>query len=484
MYRKLLVILALILAFADAKAQDLRFPYIVEVKEDADMQLSDSAFYKIARSVVFPVNKFNIPEHSPFYGELMYHVIPSMNARGYRLESITIRGAASPEGPTGWNQFLGEHRMKSLFNLIDKYMEEPSCTDCLKKDVMPEDYNYLLYMMADKGDKDYDRVKSYVDRYQHTNVEILKQRLMNLEGGALWSRLLKEYFPELRAARVVLFFRKSPNAKPELPGIKQIKEDEVAFTLDKDVYYPQMNIVTPWLDESFFIGRRPRRELLSLKTNLAMYGAYVPKYGWCPLPNVSVEFYPKHGHFTLQGDFDCPWWIGNTTNHKYFELRNYTIEGRYYVRSSNKSYTNGLPNGKAAFKGFYVSAYTNAFLYQIGLNKDDGWIGEGLGAGLGLGYVVPLGKRNQHWRLEIGAQFGFFRTKYDPFVYGCPVEKIEDGLYYYDFMGDADDFKKRQYRFTWLGPTRAGITLSYDLLYRKNGKKGVSFRHEEKGGTK
>ena len=41
-------------------------------------------------------------------------------------------------------------------------------------------------------------------------------------------------------------------------------------------------------------------------------------------------------------------------------------------------------------------------------------------------------------------------------------------------------FKTRQYRFSWFGPTRVGITLSYDLLYRRLAKRGVSFRKSEK----
>ena len=81
-------------------------------------------------------------------------------------------------------------------------------------------------------------------------------------------------------------------------------------------------------------------------------------------------------------------------------------------------------------------------------------------------------------------RFGFFSSKYDPFVYGCPVENVKDGKYYYDYRGDADLFKKRQYRYTWFGPTRVGISLTYDLLYRRIGKKGASLkRWEKKGGT-
>ncbi|MBQ0023920.1 MAG: DUF3575 domain-containing protein [Prevotellaceae bacterium] len=472
-------ILAMMLVPQNANAQTSHFPYVVEVRDEADMQLSDSVFYKIARSVVFPVNKYNIPENSEFYNELMYQIIPDMNARGYRLESITIRGAASPEGPYGWNCFLGKQRMKALFDIIDRNMAEPSCFDCLKKNDIPEDYTYLLYMMQENGDKDYERVKSYVDRYLNTNVEVLKQRLMNLDGGALWKRLLKQYFPELRAARVVLFFRKLAIKQPVI----EVREIEPPVI-------PELDTILPLQFENI-PQRIPRRELLSVKTNMLFDFAYMP-FGYkdfCPIPNVAIEYYPLHGHFTYGAMFDCPWWAGSITDHKYFQVRNYTLESRYYFRSGD---IDKQPAGNgAAFKGAYISAYAHAFIYGIGWSDNKGfdgpgsigghgWQGEGAGAGLGFGYVMPL-SRNQHWRLEFSAQFGFFRTKYDPYIYGCPVEEKNDGLYYYVWYRDADEFEERKYRFNWIGPTRVSVQISYDLLYRRNAKRGASLKAWEGG---
>lgn len=120
---KLLLIFSLtLLGLLGAHASAFDYPYVRAVNGEADMELSDSVFYKIARSVVFPVNKYHIQENSTFYQELINDVIPEMNAQGYHLESITIRGAASPEGPYKWNQFLGQARMKALFDLIDTNM--------------------------------------------------------------------------------------------------------------------------------------------------------------------------------------------------------------------------------------------------------------------------------------------------------------------------------------------------------------------------
>ena len=477
----LISMLAVIMA---ASAEAFHFPYIREVKSDADMELSDSVFYKIARSVIFPVNKFHIEENSGFYQELVYDIIPDMNARGYRLESITIRGAASPEGPYTWNQFLGKARMKTLYDLIDSNMEQPSCEDCLKKTDIAEDYRYLLYMMAEADDKDYDRVKELVDRYNDSNIQLLKQRLMALDGGTLWKRLLHRYFPELRAARVVLFFKQVVGVQKMQDELKKPDEPAIAMP-DMALVPPSMPVMPPP------VVREPRRELLSVKTNLLFDFAYMPGgyNAFCPIPNVAIEYYPKHGHFTYGAMFDCPWWQGGTKNHKYFQVRNYTLETRYYLKSGD---IDQRPPGQgAAFRGLYFSAYVHTGLYGIGWSDTKGfdypgamgghgWQGEGGGAGIGLGYVLPISKMG-HWRLEFLAQFGYFRSKYDPYIYGCPVEEKNDGLYYYVWYRDADEFQERQYRFDWLGPTRVGIQVSYDLLYRKNNKRGASFKAWEGG---
>ena len=121
----------------------------------------------------------------------------------------------------------------------------------------------------------------------------------------------------------------------------------------------------------------------------------------------------------------------------------------------------------------------HAGLYGICFDADRGWEGEGAGGGLGIGYVMPLTKTG-HWRLEFGAQVGFFTTKYDPYQFENPVNpSYRDGLYYYKWTQKPSLFKKRQYRWNWIGPTRVGITLSYDLLYRRIQKRGASFKSYE-----
>ena len=81
---------------------------------------------------------------------------------------------------------------------------------------------------------------------------------------------------------------------------------------------------------------------------------------------------------------------------------------------------------------------------------------------------------------KFGLQAGFFRCKYDPYQYENPIDPTyHDDLYYYKWTLEPELFKKRQYRWNWIGPTRIGITLSYDLLYRRQQKRGASFKATE-----
>lgn len=505
---KKLLILAIVFFYVFSasalKRQDgvsSQFPYVFLLSDSVvvPLPISDEDFYTHAQGVVFPVNKYSIPENNAWLRELQNKVEPWAREHGLELKYIELRGAASPEGPLDWNTRLATKRSASLRDTLRTIFAVNYDLVSPTTPQHPEDYSALIYQMRKKNDPDLALVEGIVKQYDDDRAA-LKKELQTQGGGRLWRRLLREYFPNIRAARVVLYFKyrddtRKSKAKTDIEPVLML--DSVPFTrkeLEDLLTAKVENIPLVPLEIQSTNERIPRRELLSVKTNLLFDFAYMP-FGYndfCPIPNVAIEYYPLHGHFTYGAMFDCPWWKGGVANHKYFQARNYTAEMRYYFRSGDVD-KRGIGNG-AAFKGVYLSAYANAAMYGIGWgDKKDidvpgtmdghGWMGEGAGAGLGVGYVVPLSKKG-HWRLELSAQFGVFWTKYDPYVFGCPVENVKDGLYYYDYKGDADLFKKREYMLTWLGPTRVGVTISYDLLYRHNNKRRASFRAWEKGGSR
>ncbi len=453
------------------------YPYVLVSADRNIPDIPDSTFYRIARKVTFPVNEWAIPDTSDFARELREEILPEARRQGLSLASIMMRGAASPEGPRRFNTILAERRLHAVLDLIRADLPQVEDDSISTRGSIPEDYPYLVRLMREAADPDLHTVDSLVTLYINTDVPRLKRELVAVRGSALWWRLHRQYFPALRTTHIILVFRRPDtrelvthdHVKPVTPAPVIPSEDEGSVT-------PPAPVIPSEAGES---ERLPRRELISVKTNVLMDFAYLPGYdGFCPMPNVAIEIYPRHGHFTYGASFDCPWWQGNTTNHKYFQVRNYQVESRYYFRTGDVN-VRGYGNS-AAYRGWYLQAYGHLALFGIGFGEKRGWQGEGGGAGLGAGYVLPI-SRDGHWRLEFGLQAGWFRCKYDPYQYNCPVDpEVHNGQYYYKWEYDADLFRRRQHRWTWLGPTRVGITLSYDILYRKRDARGTSFRKWEK----
>lgn len=445
--------------------------YIRFLDEGESISLTDEDFIDHAGRVTFPVNEFRIPSNAPLLKQLEGDVLPIINREGYELLHIYIRGAASPEGSYAHNKQLGEKRAKALTDFVVSRLSVPVSEQSFSLDIDFEDYRSLCLFLSRAQDNYYSRVQALCDKYlPSNNVAQLKKELQKAEGGKLWKHLLTNYFPSLRTARIMLVFRQKKVEQPVAEQAPQVEEQPV---VEMPVVESPATAAVVFEEPQVL----PRREFLSVKSNLLLDVAYMPGYNrWCPIPNVAIEYYPKKGHFTYGASFDFPWWQDYDA-HKYFQIRNYQLESRYYLRSGDMA-SNPLGEG-AAFRGLYLQAYAHLALFGICFDADRGWVGEGAGAGLGVGYVMPISK-NGHWRLEFGLQAGYFRCKYDPYQYENPVDPTyRDHLYYYKWSLDPELFKKRQYRYNWLGPTRVGITLTYDLLYRRINKKGVSFKNQE-----
>ena len=501
-----------------------RYPYVIVIDEGDDVDISDDYFYQYAASVVFNVSKTELPANDKTLKELRETVLPRISRDSLKVVRVKMRGAASPEGPVDFNRFLSQQRQRTLYDFVAEQLRIPQ-GDRLVLETVTEDYTYLYKRMMQDGDPDCEKVKRLFDEYMpREQYAELKKALQTIDGGRLWRRMLVTYFPSLRAARMVIVCQRRPMGPAEpvapldiaplkpvvpvvpvapvelapikpiapivpvklpdsvkttvLPIIPGLPMPEVRDTLP----HVRLNLVPylPRTQSQSWVERYPRRELLSIKTNMLLYGVYMPGYGkWCPIPNIAIEFYPLRGHFTYGASFDCPWWQ-NYWGHKYFQARNYQVEARYYFRSGS---IDRRPEGKGpAFRGWYVQAYAHATVYGICFDENRGWVGEGGGGGLGVGYVLPISKKG-HWRLEFQLQAGLFITKYDPYQFENAVNpNFHDQRYYYKWTQKPELFKSRQYRFTWFGPTRVGVTLSYDLLYRRARKKTNGVRMPE--GTK
>lgn len=483
----MLTVFVSVFSQSDDSARFSKYPYIFILDENQEPSITDEQFYKVALKVIFPVDVYRVDSTQESVKELIRDLIPKINTDSLKPHAMMVKGASSPEGPYRWNQTLSRERSAHAFDYINRHLKFPE--EHSTYDDQPEDYGQLLFLMKEANDPSYKVVKSLVDKYHKAGkLAQLKQQLKRIDGGRLWNRLYKIYYPKLRVARVVLFFKKKAQAssssvssgnsgmpnKPDSIAIEILPEQE---TVPKLIIEPYGNIEKPVLcgadliqepdskEVPFVPLRLYRRHVLGIRTNLLYDFFYLPGHYWAPSPNVQLEYYPLTGHFTANLSFTGPYWH-HWSRQQFWQIRDYVLEGRYYFV------------GQGQFIGPYVSGYVHTNIYGIGLSKTKGWEGEGLGAGAIIGYTMNI-SRNKRWRLEFSLGVGYYRTKYDPYVYGNPKSTIEDGLYYYDYLGKKEDFKERNHVFTWFGPTNIGVHLTYDLLFRRIQKKGVSFNRSE-----
>ena len=447
----LMLVTALVLSALCCQAQDAAyrqdkdFPFIVITgqNETVTPQFSDTEFYTMSTGVVFQVNRSDIRPDDPFFSLYRDEILPRINLQHLQLRKVFIRGAASPEGSYANNRRLGQARSKALLDALRSQLRNQYIETDAEVSSVTEDYGYLCHLMRETQDADYATVQGIYDACQGNEARC-KQQLMSVQGGRLWQRLLREYFPQLRTARLILWFSEPDSEHAPLTEITPLEADSLTFI---ELPAPQPSpLVIPAQDTI-------RRHMVALRTNLLRDGFYMPQFGWAPGIDAQLEYYPLDGHYTYNAAFT---WTNHRhwSSQEFFQMRDLQLELRRYFQ------------GGGEFLGTYVGAYLEGTVYGIGLSKTKGWEGEGGGAGLSVGYVMPLNKRG-NWRLEFMASFGGLITRYDPYVFGNPVTKEEDGDYYYNYLGSASAFKKRNHQFTWFGPTNVGIQITYDILYRK-----------------
>ncbi len=402
--------------------------------------ISDSLFDAIATGIRFKVNRTELQPSDPFITLYREQLVPWLKAHDMQLRQIIVKGAASPEGPYQNNVRLSRERTRQLVEFISRELGEPVTKHPVNAQSITEDYGLLVKMMRQADDADYNRVNEVWLSCQGDEA-CCKRRLMSLDKGRLWRRLKIDYFPALRQARVILWFaRKHPVfVKPMNP--KSVFKYELPAWHDPNIEIPLQPV------------EYTRRHLIAARTNLLHDFLYVPQFGFAPGVNLQLEYYPLRGHYTLNAGFTF-------SNHrrwddyKFFQMRDLQLELRRYFK------------GGGTFVGPYVGLYAEGTIYGIGFSKTKGWEGEGGGGGLSVGYTRTLNRKGS-LRMEFSLSLGFFYTRYDPYVYGNPITGEEDNLYYYDYRGNTSEFKERNHRFTWFGPTNAGIQITYDIIYRK-----------------
>lgn len=383
------------------------------------------------------------------------------------ISAIEIISQSSPDGSLERNEWLTEHRSQVILDYM--YRMFPELKSIISLNTVTESWeNLAMYVAQDPNlsEKNINKILDIIDS-PTLSVSAKKSRLKNNLGkdpkvGNIYAYLTKYYYPVIRNSGIYILHMVEPatafNMDPLRPYVEEketILPDSIYFDLPKEPLPPEP--VEPVPDEEPPLEKRP---LLAVKTNLPYYAFFKKDLGWAPIYNIEAELYPtEEGRWTWLLEYEFPW-HSVPDKHQYFQILNLQFEARrYFKKASNHT-------------GHYLSAYVGANLFDICFDRQTGhgFQGEGGGAGLGYGYVLPLGRQQDtRWKLEFFIKGGAYLTLYDPYDAGSPFK----GKYYYEWYDAPSLFRKRNMIFRWLGPTGAGITLSYDLIFKKKKRTGV-----------
>ena len=430
------------------------------VKRIMPVPESDSTYADADYTEVhFRQNKADLDLDYMDNGKSLQHLHRVFDSLGIEnVAAVEIIAQSSPDGGLARNEWLTEHRSQVILEYMNLHF--PELSDRISLNTVTESWeNLSMYVAQDPNltEKNRTKILDIIDS-PTMNVATKKSRLKNNLGsqsklGNIYSYLLKYYYPVIRNTGIYVLHTVEPVTAFNMPPLVPYVE-ETSPVLPDTIGPAPAQSEPHVFEEPDSTPPERKRPVLAVKTNLPYYGFFRKDLGWAPIYNVEAEWYPtENGRWTLLGEYEFPWHMAKD-NHECFEILNLQLEARrYFKKASNHS-------------GHYLSAYAGVNLFDICFDgySGHGFQGEGFGGGLGYGYVLPLGKKpDTRWKLEFFIKGGVYVTLYDPYDAGNPFQ----GKYYYEWYDAPNLFIRRNMIFRWLGPTGAGITLSYDLIRKK-----------------
>lgn len=380
--------------------------------------------------IKFGVGESRLNAEDSGYKKLVDEVIPYINNHSEEISRVIVRGHSSPDGIYKFNQLLARERAKGVLDILQDNL------DSVPVEISNTSYNYeyLLNLMGESN-PDYETVSGIVKSCGNDEALILKQ-LKSGSGRKAWNNLKKDYFPEMRSVEVSYCFKCDNAVKIDTVVVEKPVIDTVFVT---------NTVVDTVVVESASHQHKP---LVAIKTNLLADVFPYSQFGVSFIPNIHAEFFTYLWNTSVEFEFDTPWWSNDATK-KYFQIQNGTLGIRKYF-------------GEKEYAGWFAGLYGQTAIFDLCKNADAGWQGEAWGLGLTGGYAWRL-KREPRLRFEAFVRAGYLGAAYDPYVAGSDAG---DSKYYFNYYMSSPNFKPRQSKFHYWGPTMVGFSISFDLVTR------------------
>ena len=349
-----------------------------------------------------------------------------------KIDSITIRSFASPEGPYSRNVWLSRKRAESAKDFLLKMVPEGSSltADKIKLDPVPENWDGLTEEI-EKNYHEEDRELVLGILRSDIGTESKKMSLKSLDGGRSWRHIIDENMPRLRYATWICVWVD--------PGIDHVEKrfTDYPSTPSRLALIPQPEPVPPVLPEY------ERQMVLAGRTNLLVPGL-----------NFGVEI-PVGRHFSIGADYWYPWWLAKSN--KYCgEMLGWFIDGKYWFTGRNGKYEWTRDD---KLKGHALGLYAGGGYYDYQKRKS-GYQGEYIDFGVDYTFGMPIG-RKKWMRMEFNVGVGCILTQARHYT---PTSD------WADLIKDPD---VKQNYYTFFGPTRVGISFVLPLIVKRQIKGGA-----------
>lgn len=369
--------------------------------------------------------------------------------KNQHVNSLMIIAFASPEGHPDYNKTLSENRANTIRSYIIEKYKDISPNNILK-DAKGENWEGLVEMV--QNDPKLPSREKVLDILNSSMTDMQKQsELMKLDNGkTYYNYIFPKYYRLLRSGASILLFNNPSVLKDEFQPA--LAEPEILILPVPGLSaQPTPEVV----EQPIYSYARP----FALKTNLLFDAA--------TLFNVEMEI-PVGKHFSLAGEWIFPWWGGLGNNggvspvpvysEKYtMQVLSGSLELRYWFPHSKRldaktrKWSNPWPDFNPLC-GWFIGPYVSRGLYDFQFGGD-GLQGEFFNsAGLSIGFAYPVGK---FFHMEYALGVGYLQTNYKRYT---PL----DGHKVYQYDG----------RYSWLGPTKAKISLVWIPRFKIESKKG------------
>lgn len=389
--------------------------------DEVSSAIQDSASvtirFKVAKTAVdraFSLNSQNLASADSLFAAIGRN-------EDLTLSHIYVSSAASPEGKLDFNIYLSRKRAESVIAFL--------------KRIAPEipDEKYVITSNGEDWSGAIEFVRKSDMKYKDEALSIManastdrKQKMKALDGGNVWSYMVREFFPSLRKTDVTIEFERK-SRRPVGEQIAALDGLIAACTLPAPASGLQgSGSPTPEINLNDHYS-------IALKTNLLFDAATAV--------NASIEF-PIGQQFSVLWMDIFPWWSSGPYHNKY-ALQCWTMGPEFrwwFARTDKRKYLTGH------FAGVYAYSGKADFQRDVDLCYQSRY----WSAGLSYGFAMPVCK----WlNMEFSVSAGYLRANYQHYVPG-------DG--YNDLYID----KYNAGHVSYFGPTNLQISLVVPLNFK------------------